>query len=934
MNTDKEVYGCSTAYSTRCIRALLEISTIHNSMSTGSASVQQCLSNINHQSKLMKESLTEGNLLPALKHCMNFLNELRTSLLTPKEYYELYIAVFDSLEYLSSYLKQSHQRKLKKKDGQPFLADLYELVQYLGNIVPRLYMMIVIGTTYMATNSESTKEIMKDMIEMCKGVQHPIRGLFLRNYLSQRTKDLLPIETADDLDDTVDFLMTNFIEMNKLWVRLQHQGHSSERELRLNERKELKVLVGSNLVRLSQAIDDFATDEADFAQNYYKETVYPIITEQIIQCKDPLAQSYLIDVLIQIFPDNFHFQTIDDLLNHVFVKLSPSLKKSELISSLIDRFVTNLKYESDLKDVTLQTELLGLKAPSPSPLMVPVENILESFFDNIDELHPSLPPEEICLILQSLIKLTLNFQPDYHRSLERIFEIATKTLKVKKSGDEHSRATSESRLWFELLVAPVQEIKSIKNLLKVGNFRMLYEQISDVHFKRQLSLVILDKLLNLPEEHSLGTTDDIDEIFAYLVVLIEESDSKASTQKDLGITKSIKLEGGEKVVAAEFLTRQEKLSKCLHLIHSDDYQKTMSNLFYVKKKYLSKCAENTIFTYPTLVSRITALLRITGMRAQREAAKSSEEGTALGNTLKANFKNLALALEELYQHHPLYSELILKLYLNVATIADQLEQETIAYELFQQVFVIFEESLSVNRPSKNPLNPQDFMGGSVAYQLVVATANTLASLRYFSKENYEDLITKTTIYGSKLLKKQDQCRAIYNCAHMWWWCDLFIEGPSPSVHGMDNTASAEKLEDKLEEKNEKEEEAKGDQESPEDEPQLYRDGKRVLECLQKALRVADSSMDPYLLLKLFVEILNRCVIFNVYGNWYIDARYINGLIDLIRNNIANLKEDDAAKDEENRETRLLRHIELLFDRTLEHIAVQQETEGRLQGITV
>jgi hypothetical protein len=40
--------------------------------------------------------------------------------------------------------------------------------------------------------------------------------------------------------------------MNKLWVRLQHQGHSRDREKREAERKELRILVGTNLVRLSQ----------------------------------------------------------------------------------------------------------------------------------------------------------------------------------------------------------------------------------------------------------------------------------------------------------------------------------------------------------------------------------------------------------------------------------------------------------------------------------------------------------------------------------------------------------------------------------------------------------------------------------------------------------------------------------------------------------
>ena len=29
------------------------------------------------------------------------------------------------------------------------------------------------------------KDILKDLVEMCRGVQHPLRGLFLRNYLLQ-----------------------------------------------------------------------------------------------------------------------------------------------------------------------------------------------------------------------------------------------------------------------------------------------------------------------------------------------------------------------------------------------------------------------------------------------------------------------------------------------------------------------------------------------------------------------------------------------------------------------------------------------------------------------------------------------------------------------------------------------------------------------------
>ena len=97
------------------------------------------------------------------------------------------MAVFDALRYLTNYLYDAHTT------GRHHLADLYELVQYAGNIVPRLYLMITVGAVYMSIPEAPVKEIMKDMMEMSRGVQHPTRGLFLRHYLSGQTRDHLPV---------------------------------------------------------------------------------------------------------------------------------------------------------------------------------------------------------------------------------------------------------------------------------------------------------------------------------------------------------------------------------------------------------------------------------------------------------------------------------------------------------------------------------------------------------------------------------------------------------------------------------------------------------------------------------------------------------------------------------------------------------------------
>jgi vacuolar protein sorting-associated protein 35 len=142
--------------------------------------------------------------MDALKSASLMLAELRTSSLSPKQYYELCMtkvcvtivsfsdrltdmAVFDALRHLSNYLYDAHTQ------SRHHLADLYELVQYAGNIIPRLYLMITVGSVYMSIPDAPIKEIMKDMMEMSRGVLHPIRGLFLRHYLSGQTRDHLPI---------------------------------------------------------------------------------------------------------------------------------------------------------------------------------------------------------------------------------------------------------------------------------------------------------------------------------------------------------------------------------------------------------------------------------------------------------------------------------------------------------------------------------------------------------------------------------------------------------------------------------------------------------------------------------------------------------------------------------------------------------------------
>lgn len=113
-------------------------------------------------------------------------------------------------------------------------------------------------------------------------------------------------EQDGNVHDAITFIHQNFGEMNKLWVRMQHQGHTKEKERREKERLELRILVGTNLVRLSEldAIDS----------TLYIKSVLPSVLEQVVKCRDAIAQEYLMECVIQVFPDEFHLQSLNQYL--------------------------------------------------------------------------------------------------------------------------------------------------------------------------------------------------------------------------------------------------------------------------------------------------------------------------------------------------------------------------------------------------------------------------------------------------------------------------------------------------------------------------------------------------------------------------------------------------------------------------------------------
>ena len=286
------------------------------------------------------------------------LNELRTNLLTPKNYYHLFTAIFDEMQIVKNFFQEEINR------GR-HIIDLYETVQQANNLIPRLYLMIAAGSIVMENTPKYSKEIIFDLLGMIKGVQNPIRGLFVRYFLLKIIKDKLPdkdnvyLKEGGNFDDTLNFLIQNMDEMNRLWIRLSSNVTGNEKLLRDKERVELKILVGESINRLS-SLDLLTID-------IYEKEVLPKLIQIILDSNDPLSQQYLMECIIQAFSDSYNIKCIELILNTTS-KFTPEVDIKGLFINLMEKlakFITDNE-----KDMNEENKILIKNAKNVYPILL------------------------------------------------------------------------------------------------------------------------------------------------------------------------------------------------------------------------------------------------------------------------------------------------------------------------------------------------------------------------------------------------------------------------------------------------------------------------------------------------------------------------------------------------------------------------------------
>ncbi|ETW87758.1 hypothetical protein HETIRDRAFT_469988 [Heterobasidion irregulare TC 32-1] len=879
--------------------------------------LSEALSTVKIQVQQMKRHLELDQLMDALKSASLMLAELRTSSLSPKQYYELYMAVFDALRHLSNYLYDAHTQ------SRHHLADLYELVQYAGNIVPRLYLMITVGSVYMSVPDAPVKEIMKDMMEMSRGVLHPIRGLFLRHYLSGQTRDHLPIGLdsgpTGNLEDSISFVLTNFIEMNKLWVRLQHQGHSRDREKREMERRELRILVGTNLVRLSQL------DGVDL--DLYQRTILPAVLEQVVQCKDVIAQEYLMEVVIQVFTDDFHLHTLGPFLSAT-AQLQPKVNIKQIVIALIDRLAAYAAREAENEDPEetkrqeeaaarrlaervkvqrartrengnptspvgeLTTEADAWRSPtSPAtPVVVQSTNgtngtddavevndsekadkgkeketivqvrkfrgvpedvkLFEVFWEQVVQLikaRPDLSIQDVTALLVSLTNLSLSCYPDRLEYVDQVLGFARDKIKeFEDSPDLHSQQTTTNLA--ALLVAPINSYQSVLTLLALTHYVPLLN-LQTFSTRRTLAHSIVSSVLK--NETVIEAPEDVNGILELCHVLIKEQQDAGVGIGSTGpaVVKDQRRHGPYGAEREDLAEEQGWLARMVHLFRAESLS-TQFELLQTARRHFEAGGERMRFTFPALITSSIKLCRRYKIREHLE-----EDWEAKVSTILKFIRQLISILANQVEA----PSIALRLFLLAAQIADECEFEDLTYDLYVEAFTVYEESISESRAQ---------------LQAIALIIGTLQGAKVFGVDNYDTLITKAALHGAKLLKKPHQASAVHLASHMWWQeVQLVVEGA---------------------EKEEPEKSPVPKEEGPENAKSYpLQDSKRVLECLQKSLRIANSATEEIVTIQLYVDTLDQYLFYLDRNAPAVTPKFVNSLVELITASIDSISSPDV-----------------------------------------
>ena len=426
---------------------------------------------IDHSTNLIISAFNLNQLNVAFEAAAKLVSVLCTSLLTPKNYYTVYVAVTSSLSIISNNIKDD------QRFSNEMVAQLYEIAQYHSICMQRLYLMLTVAPELCSRQIVRTADLLDDLSDMTRAAQDPIRALFLRHYFLNLFEDKLPDSTTEEAEQSANYLLNNFAQMNRMWVRIEDLMASDERK---NQRSEFSSLIGKNI----QCIANLK----NITSKSYTSIIFPFLIKHVELCEDALAQDFILKSIIKYFPSNFHLETIDNIFG-VFSKIEQGVNVLDIVNLLLETIQDSTFIEDHEK--------------GSSFVFVTIAKNIEELFTA--EGHLSL--ESKFSTLTNMLKFSLHINHNNFKNIKNLLKFTEFHIDLAIS-DSPIEQLETSALLMDLLDVPLDFIDDAKLLFTLDYLPALIQRMKPEH-----KLYIADKISHLFIDSETKITNEKELLF-------------------------------------------------------------------------------------------------------------------------------------------------------------------------------------------------------------------------------------------------------------------------------------------------------------------------------------------------------------------------------------------------------------------------------------
>ena len=733
------------------------------------------------------------------------------------------------------------------------LIDLYDDVQQAQNVIPRLYLMITAGSIYIERVPRSTRIIIYDMLGLVKAVQNPIKGLFLRNYLLKMLKDKLP-----DKDNVYLREGASFEDSIKFIIENMEEMNRLWIRLSGGVHGPEKAKRDKEREELKVLIGESMTKLSSLENlnlEIYEEIVLPKLLNIILNSKDQLSQQYLMECIIHAFPDSYNVKCIESLLEATS-NLEEGVDIGIIFVSLMQKlgnYFGRFNKSDENENENGNDKQIFETAQNIYPALL--KNFKGYMNQNLNnkEINTVEDLNKIFNLISSFIKFSIQCAPKEQKfaSINNIFALTLELANRYKNNMTEDNLNKISALLIEPLTNGM-------NIFRMNDFIPLMNFLN-IKSRKNIGIKLIETLINNANEgktnlEKLDSLDSLDKILKYIKPLL--TNSKDAIQEE------------DYVYEAE----QSVVCKLIYIIRTNNIEIIYKILNDLKNIFSHGGPNRRKYTMPPLALRIIKFCHditlcyenklglIPEKKKKNKFVKeiiesldiSKIENDEIFYKLISNiYKLLKEALDIISQEQP---ELGFKLYLNAASQANSINCNK---EKFQKLCINFiKTAMSIYDEGRYDLTHK--------YEMLIQISSLLLTIN-IKNEDVEEIINQLIKNSDNMKQREEQCKSMLILSQIYF--------------------------------------------------SIFKDSKKVIECLNKARRYADFAMTNPPNLILFVEYLNKILFFIEQDIKIVEIKQeeINDLIELIKGHIRTIKSitsDDIS---------YLNDIEIYFNNTLKSI---------------